>query len=102
VVTVDGEFLTDEPTKLLNQGFVNKVPVLLGVNKNDGGIVPLSEIARTLGQEVSPELFTSLVKNARFSANEESDLMKEAIFTSTPTTRYQNPLAASKSSGLIM
>jgi len=79
VVTVDGGFLPDEPTKLLEQGFVNKVPVLLGVNKNDGGIVPLSEIARTLGQEVSPELFSSLVKNARFSAGEESDLMKEAI-----------------------
>ena len=79
VVTVDGEFLTDEPTKLLNQGFVNKVPVLLGVNKNDGGIVPLSEIARTLGQEVSSELFSSLVKNARFSSNEESDPMKGAI-----------------------
>ena len=79
VVTVDGAFLTDETTKLLKQGFVNKVPVLLGVNKKDGGIFLLSEIARTLGQEVSPELFTSLVKNARFSANEESDLMKEAI-----------------------
>lgn len=79
VVTVDGEFLTDEPTKLLEQGVVNKVPVLLGVNKNDGGIVPLSEIARTLGQEISPKLFSSLVKIARFSANEETDLMKEAI-----------------------
>ena len=79
VVTVDGEFLTDEPTKLLAQGSVNKVPVLLGVNKNDGGIVPLSEIAKALGQEVSPELFSSLVKSVRFSANEESDLMKEAI-----------------------
>lgn len=79
VVTVDGEFLTDEPAKLLEQGFVSKVPVLLGVNKNDGGIVPLSEIASTLGQEVSSELFSSLVKTARFSTNEESDLMKEAI-----------------------
>ena len=35
--------------------------------------------SRTLGQEVSPELFSSLVKNARFSVREESDLMKEAI-----------------------
>ena len=53
MVTVDGEFLTDEPTKLLEQGFV-----VLGINKSDGG---------------------SLVKNARFPANEESDLMKESI-----------------------
>lgn len=79
VVTVDGEFLTDEPSKLLEQGFVNKVPVILGVNKNDGGIVPLSELARNLGQEISPKLFSSLVKDARFSANGENELMKEAI-----------------------
>ena len=80
VVTVDGEFLTDEPRKLLEQGrFVNEVPVMLGVNKNDGGIVPLSEIAKHLGQEISPKLFSSLVKDARFSADGETDFMKEAI-----------------------
>ena len=79
VVTVDGEFLTDEPGKLLEQGFVNKVPVLLGVNKNDGGIIPLAKIAKNLGQEISPKLFSSLVKGARFSTNGETDLMKQAI-----------------------
>ena len=79
VVTVDGEFLSDEPSKLLEQGFVNKVPVILGVNKNDGGIVSLSDIARNLGQEISPNLFSSLVKNARLPAQGETDLMKEAI-----------------------
>ena len=79
VVTVDGEFLTDEPGKLLEQGIVNKVPVLLGVNKNDGGICPISEIAGTLDEEISPELFNSLVRNSRFSANGETDLVKEAI-----------------------
>lgn len=79
VVTVDGEFLSDEPRKLLERGFVNKVPVMLGVNKNDGGIVPLSEIAATLGQDISLKLFNSLVKDARFSANGETDLMKEVI-----------------------
>jgi len=95
VVTVDGEFLTDEPAKLLEQGFVNKVSVLLGVNKNDGGIVPMSEIARTLGQEISPKLFSSLVKIARLSASEETDLMKEAILY-----RYTNHSAADSTTSI--
>jgi len=65
---------------LLEQGFINKVPVLLGVNKNDGGIVPLSEIAENLGQEISPKLFTSLVmmRNQRRTKG-ETKLMKQAI-----------------------
>lgn len=79
VVMVDGEFLIDELVKLFEQGFVSKVLVLFGVNKNDGGIVFFFEIVSIFGQEVFFEFFSSLVKIVRFLINEELDFMKEVI-----------------------
>lgn len=79
LVTVDGHFLPDEPSLLLNQGRFQKVKTIIGVNKNCGSMASWKLHSKAAGQQIDHSVFQRVVNESLLVQNGENDMIRRAI-----------------------
>ncbi|KAL9973334.1 hypothetical protein ACROYT_G019775 [Oculina patagonica] len=79
LVTVDGHFLPDEPSQLLEQGRFQKVKAIIGVNKDGGSMTSWKLQYEAAGQKIDHVVFQKVVKESLLVQNGENDMIKRAI-----------------------
>ena len=80
IATVDGHFLRDDPLKLLREQRFHKVPLMIGVNRDESvNIVPLELIAQLMSANISRAFYEGLVRHSVFTQNGDPELVKKAI-----------------------
>lgn len=77
--TVDGHFLPADPRELLEQGKLHKVPAIIGVNKDEGSILPLAIFGYIRNQNITKAFFDEMVRAIMFTTNGEQEIVKKAI-----------------------
>ena len=79
LVTVDGHFLPDDPLLLLNQGRLQKVKTIIGVNKNGGSMSSWQLRSKAAGQPIDHAVFQKTVHDSLLVQNGENDKIRKAI-----------------------
>lgn len=89
LVTVDGHFLPDEPSLLLEQGRFQKVKAIIGVNKNGGSMASWKLQYEAAGKQIDHAVFQKVVHESLLVQNGENDMIRRAILYKY--TNHANP-----------
>ena len=71
IITVDGHFLPEEPSLLLDEGRFQKVMAIVGVNKNCGSVALWRLHFKAAGQQIGHPLIQRAVDESIFFQNGE-------------------------------
>lgn len=81
IITVDGHFLPEEPSLLLDEGRFQKVKAIVGVNKNCGSVALWRLHFKAAGQQIDHPLIQRAVDKSILFQNGENERLRRAILS---------------------
>ncbi|KAL9961303.1 hypothetical protein ACROYT_G030216 [Oculina patagonica] len=93
---VDGHFMPDTPTKLLQAGKFNKSNIIIGVTRDDGtvfatgspGLLPVLDLSKG----ISRALFKEVINNRTWIRNQNSQILELLVYEYTDWSNASDPI----------